>query len=76
MKRLFFILLALFSVTAILADKTQSSIKQEKQQANKEIKETKRKIESNKKATKAIFNPQKQRSRHSKPAFFVVKSAL
>lgn len=56
MKRLFFILLALFSVTAILADKTQSSIKQEKQQANKEIKETKRKIESNKKATKEKIN--------------------
>lgn len=56
MKRLFFILLALFSVTAILADKSQSSIKQEKQQANKEIKETKRKIESNKKATKEKIN--------------------
>ena len=56
MKRLFIILLALISVSVVLADKSQRTIKQEQQRTNKEIKETAKKISSNKKKTKKQLN--------------------
>mgnify|MGYP006991655948 CR=1 FL=1 len=44
------------SVGAVFADKSQRSIKQEQQRTKKEIKETARKIDSNKKKTRAQLN--------------------
>lgn len=56
MKRIIFILVALLSVSVMLADKSQQSIKKQQQRTNKEIKETAKKIETNKKQTKKQLN--------------------
>lgn len=56
MRRFFIILFTLVSVGVILADKSQQSLSKEKQQTNKEIKETTQKISDNKKETRKQVN--------------------
>lgn len=56
MKRFLIILIALISVGVILADKSQQRLDQERKQANKEIKETTKKISENERQTRKQLN--------------------